>query len=206
MLKNKFYIFGILAAITYIGAVVLGGILWPTYSHVAQAISELTFRYAPNLTLMRSLFGLYNVLLLIFSTGLFFRATAKPLKTSAIFLLVCAFSGAMMLFFPQDPLHTTPTTSGLVHLIFAGVASLTTLFAVSFAAAGEWRENRRIGIFSWTVFGIIMLSGPVTAMAPTKLPQYFGIVERVTIGAFIIWLLVYSLCNRKKVLKKVSSV
>jgi len=206
MLKNKFYIFGIAAVMIYVSTVVLGGLLWPAYSHIEQAISELTFRQAPNLTLMRSLFGIYNVLLLVFGTGLFLSAKSKALKTSAVFVLICAFSGVVMLFFPQDPLHTTLTTSGLIHLIFAGVASITTLFAVSFAAAGAWSDDRKLGIFSWITFGIIMISGPITALAPTKLPHYFGLVERVTIGTFIVWLLVYSLCYRKKLSRKESRV
>jgi len=197
MLKNKFYIFGIISAVFYIGAVMLGGILWPGYSHVRQAISELTFRQAPNLPLMQSLFWIYNLSLLICSVGLFLHAKTKTMKASATFLAACALAGVMMFFFPQDPLHTTLTTSGLLHLIFAGVASITTLLAVSFAAAGEWRENRKLGIFSWIVFGVIMLSGPITAMAPTMLPEYFGIVERITIGTFIVWLLIYSLYYRK---------
>lgn len=206
MFKSKFYIFGAIAAALYVITVIVGGLLWPGYSHVSQAISELTYRQAPNLALMQPLFWLYNLSLLACAAGMFLSVSTKVMRTSAVFLGLCALSGIMMFFFPQDPLHTTLTVSGLLHLIFAGTASVATLLAVSFAAAGTWKDNRSLAIFSWVIFGIIMASGPITATAPTKLPHYFGIAERVTIGSFILWLFVYFLSLGRKNPKKKTSI
>ncbi|AKM81901.1 MAG: hypothetical protein UT28_C0001G0082 [Berkelbacteria bacterium GW2011_GWE1_39_12] len=45
---KRFYYFGIIASLIYIFAVILGGFLWTGYSHISQAISELTMTLAPN--------------------------------------------------------------------------------------------------------------------------------------------------------------
>lgn len=192
-MKSKFYVFGITAAVIYVFAVILGGLLWPGYSHVSQAISELTFRQAPNQAIIQPLFWAYNLLLLAFAVGFFMWTEKKTLKASAIFLALCAFSGVMMFFFPQDPMNVALTTSGLLHFVFAGMAAITTLLAVLLAAIGTWKENRKISIFSIIIEAIIFISGPITASAPTTIPQYFGISERVTIGSFIVWVFVFSL-------------
>ena len=202
---KRFYYFGIAAAAIYVFAVVLGGYMWNGYNHISQSISELIMVGSPNQSIMQPLFWAYNILLVVFSIGFFQWAQNRLLKTSAVFLLLVALSGVMMLIFPQDKLGETLTIVGLLHLIFAGFAALSTLVSIFFAAAGFRKVDKYKGLTVMSiVFGLIILvNGPLTAMAPTVFPDYFGLSERVTIGAFIIWLFLvsYKLANNQNMIK-----
>lgn len=196
-MKKRLYALGILTPLLYIFTVVLGGALWPDYSHVRQAISELTMAGAPNLALMDALFTIYGILLLTFSIGFSLRwgkAGNRPLTISGATLAVCAAAGLAMKFFRQDPIGEPLTFTGMMHLILAGITSLGTIFAIFFAAAGFRKLPYGAGlqIFSLVMGSIVLLSGGLTAAGTTQLPAIFGILERTTIGSFMLWLLVIS--------------
>jgi hypothetical protein len=87
-----------------------------------------------------------------------------------------------------------------MHLILAGVTSLGTIIAIFFAAAG-FRKLPHAGglrVFSLVMGVIVLVSGGLTAAGTTQLPAIFGILERTTIGAFMLWLLVISLSLLKR--------
>ena len=106
---------GVSAAVIYVGAVILGGMIRPGYSHISEAISELVAEGAPNRYLLSSLFLIYNLLLSLFGIGLFFKAEDQPagkLKGvigSLVLILVGIVGLLMELAFPQDS-GGTPTT------------------------------------------------------------------------------------------------
>ena len=196
-MKKTLYVLGMLTPLLNIFNVVLGGALWPDYSHVRQAISELTMAGAPNLALMDALFTIYGCVLLAFSLGFSLRwgkAGNRPLAISGVALVACAAAGLAMKFFRQDPIGEPLTFTGTMHLILAGVTSLGTIFAIFFAAAGfrKLPYGGALRVFSLVMGTIVLLSGGLTAVGTTQLPAIFGILERTTIGSFMLWLLVIS--------------
>lgn len=199
---KKFWYFGIAAAVIYVFAVILGGIMWPTYSHVTQAISELIMTSSPNQIVLQPLFWAYNLLVVSFSVGYYHwgKNRSKGLIWASISLFIVALSGVGTLIFPQDKIGTALSTPGLLHLIFAGLAALMTLVAMFSTAIGLWkhRNYKNIAIISLALGLVILFNGPLTAMAPTLLPNYFGISERITIGSFILWLFILSYSLFKK--------
>lgn len=203
---KKFYYFGIAGSIIYVLSVILGGLLWHGYSHVSQSISTLIMTTSPNQIIMQPLFWIYNLLLVGFSIGYYRWSRARLIKISAVFLLLVAFSGIIMLIFPQDAIDTQLSTHGLIHLIFAGVAALSTLTAIFLSTIGFWKHNvyKNLGIISSILGLIILVNGPLTAMAPTLFPKFFGLSERVTIGSFIIWwfLVSYTIYKNERDLRK----
>ena len=193
---------GRLAAVTYVGTVILGGLLRPGYSHLAMAISELVAAGAPNRALLSSLFLLYNVLLSFFGVGLFLKARSQlRRRVSGLFgalalALLVSMAGVLMeLFFPQDPGGLPTTTAGTVHFALAGLASLGTMVAV--LALGLWFRNfpalKGYATYSLITVAVIFVSGGLTAAALTNNHPLFGVSERITIGAFILWLFIISL-------------
>lgn len=78
---------GILAPLLYAFAVILGGILTPNYSQVANAISELIGSGAPYKTLLDPLFDLYNILLVLFAVGLYSARNARRSYSAGTMLL-----------------------------------------------------------------------------------------------------------------------
>lgn len=192
---------GIAAAVLYMGTVMLGAWLRPDYSHISMAISELVADGAPNRPLLSSLFLVYNMLLCLFGLGLLLKASSEsngriPRYIGSITLFLVGLAGVLMeLAFPQDPGGFATTFAGTMHLVMAGIASLGTMVAV--LSMGLWfrkvPELKSYVTYSFISVAIIFISGGFTAMAMANKFQYFGVLERITIGTFILWLFIIGL-------------
>ena len=194
---------GLLAPPVYVGAVVIGGLLRPGYSHMAHAISELIAANAPNTALLVALFTLYDLLLAAFGVGLLLAVHACPATRSrrsgswgALTLVVIGVLGVLMnLFFPQDPGGPPVTATGTVHVVLAGVLSLGTMLAM--VCSGLWFRQMPGLLVYWRYslisLAILFVSGGLGAAAIATGSPFLGLVERVTIGAFIQWVFVIAL-------------
>jgi hypothetical protein len=191
---------GTSAAIVYVGTVILGGLIRPGYSHLSDAISELVADGAPNRSLLSSLFLIYNSLLSVFGGGLFLKAKGGSRGrvggiVGSVTLVLVGVAGILMeLFFPQEPGGSATTFAGTMHFVMAGVASVGTMLAISMLAFWfrNFPELKGNVVYSWISVAIIFLSGWLTAAALANRHPLFGLIERVTIGTFILWLFVIS--------------
>lgn len=192
MRYKRLFLCGIGAAVVYTFTVLLGGALRPGYDHLVQPISELTAAGAQNKPLLDMLFLVYNVLLIGFGIGVFGAAAAKSNRVSGVALAISGVCGVLLqLFFPQDPggAQAAVTTTGNLHIAFAGLAAFASMLAV--VAVALWFRSvpdlRRHAIFSLVVFVVMLVSGGAGAAAAAGGFTFFGLVERITIGAFILW-------------------
>jgi hypothetical membrane protein len=189
---------GIAASFIYVGTVILGGLLRPSYSHVSMAISELVADGAPNRSLLSSAFLVYNILVSLFGIGLFLKANQQPPgRQSGIIgsaaLVAVGVSGILMeLAFPQEPGGTATTFAGMMHFVMAGIASLGTMVAILMLAF--WFRNisalKGYVAYSAISVAIIFVSGGMTAAALANQHPLFGLIERITILTFILWMFV----------------
>jgi hypothetical protein len=194
---------GLLAPLVYAGTVILGGLLRPGYSHSAHAISELIATGAPNTLLLIPLFTLYDILLAAFGAGLLLTVNASPDARGrrsgawgALALVAAGLLGVVMnLFFPQDPGGPPVTFAGTVHVVLAGVLSLGTMLAI--VCMGLWLRHlpglRAYWRYSLISLAVVFISGGLGAAAIAAGSSYLGLVERITIGAFIQWVFVMAL-------------
>ena len=199
-MKRLLVLAGILAPIIYVGTVILGGILRPGYSHAAEAISELVAAGAPNKPLLSSLFIIYNMLCTVFGIGLLLQVrNTSGRKTSgtlgAISLIVIGIIGILLeLFFAQDPGGPAVTFAGTMHIILAITASFGTMIAI--VGTGLWSKNvpalKKYTLYSIITFAVLFIAGGTVPVVGITHP-YFGLLERITIGAFIQWLFVIGL-------------
>jgi hypothetical protein len=197
-MKKTFMFCGSAAAVTYIGTVMLGGLLRPGYSHISMAISELVADGAPNRTLLSSLFLFYNLLVSIFGIGLLLKANSQPRGRiigliGSLALIAVGVAGILMeLAFPQEPGGTATTLPGTMHFVMAGVASLGTMVAILMLAL--WFRNipalKGQVTYSIVSVAIIFVSGGLTAAALANHSSLFGLIERITILTFILWMFV----------------
>jgi hypothetical protein len=197
-MKKALMLCGMAAAVLYVGTVILGGWLRPGYSHVSMAISELVAEGAPNRTLLSSLFLLYNLLISIFGIGLFLRANSQPQgrvsgMIGSLALIAVGVAGVLMeIAFPQEPGGTATTFAGTMHIVMAGVASLGTMVAI--LALAFWFRNipelKGYVIYSLVSVAVVFISGGLTAAAMANHSLLFGLIERITIFTFILWVFV----------------
>lgn len=189
---------GALAAIIYVGTVILGGLLRPNYSHISMAISELVAAGAPNRSLLSSSFLLYNLLVSLFGVGLCIQANSQPrgrisgIMGSLILILVGVAGILMELVFPQEPGGTATTFAGAMHFVMAGVAALGTMVAILMLAF--WFKNvpalKGYALYSLISVVLIFVSGGLGAAAMANHHPLFGLIERITIFTFTLWIFV----------------
>jgi hypothetical membrane protein len=199
-MRNKlFFLCGMLAPVVYIATVIIGGIRRPGYNHISQFVSELIEMGAPNKWLLNPLFALYNLLTMAFGIGLFMKVRNMSQgkgKVSgllgALVLVAEGICGFLTVFFPQDPRGAPVTSTGIMHLVLAGLSSLTTI--LSMALMGFWFRTisrlRGYGIYSFVSAIVVFISGGAAAYTGATLSPILGLMERITIGGFLQWLFV----------------
>ena len=203
-MRNRLLIVaGLVAPLLYVGTVLLGGILRPGYSHIAQPVSDLIASGAPNTAVLNLLFALYNLLVLVFGISLFqwVRAENQTNRRTvgtigAVFLLLEGLFGFITLFFPEDVGSISEATSiGKLHIVFAGLSALTSLFAI--LLMGFWFRNspllRRYSSYSFISVLVVFVFGGMAAASVANGSPIAGLLERITIGGFIQWIFVIAL-------------
>lgn len=183
---------GVVAPLLYAATVIWGATLFPGYSHLADPISALTETGRSGTDGLQSLFLIYNAMVAMYALGGISISLGRRLWLwSYGSVLVTAIAGLLMWGFPQDPIGTPLTSGGTVHIALAGIASLATMAAICLALFA-WRHagNRSMMWFAATCLAIVFASGLVTALAVSGGWPLSGLFERITIGAFEIWMLV----------------
>jgi hypothetical protein len=200
MMKRNLLLFsGVLAALAYVAAVLVGGLLRPGYDHLVEPVSELMAAGAPNKTLLDVLFLVYNGLVIVFGVGLFglaekgTRARVSGM-VAALALIASSICGALLqLFFPQDPggAQAAVTTTGTMHIAVASVSAILSMLALLSAALWFRKQPELKGytVYSLVTLAVMFVSGGVgAAVAASGGSPLFGLIERITIGALIQWL------------------
>ncbi len=195
MLKKWYPLLGMLAPLVYVFAVILGGFIMPEYTHIYNTISELTGAGFPDFLILDILFIFYNLLLMAFALGgLLFFQSGNPRLARTLFtlLLAAGLIGLLLSFFPQDMRGSAPTFAGKTHIILAAIISPATV-ASALIAGFAFRSDpvyQRLSGFSFVMALVILATGGATAVSIASDSPIGGVFERLTIGAFLLWLYV----------------
>ena len=194
---------GIAAPVLYGVAVIIGGIITPGYSHLAHDISGLIASYAPGKGVLDPIFVAYNILLMAFGVGLLSRfaeqAKGVGVAGAAIIIVIGAFGLVLTILFPRDPIGAEQTFAGIMHIVFAGLMSIGTMTAVPLVAL----HLRKIGlrgyaVYSFITLAVVLVSGIWAVSAAATDSGVLGLAERITIGAFVLWVYVIALKMYKR--------
>lgn len=112
---------GVAAALVYIGADIVAGMLYPGYSFMDQAVSELFAIGAPTSGLVVALFTLSSVLILGFAAGVWASAGGdRALGLAALMFAAMAVNGlALWLLFPMHMRGDVRTFTDTMHIVFS---------------------------------------------------------------------------------------
>lgn len=197
MLK-KFFVFGIISPVLYLIHVILGGILWSGYSHIAQPISDLTATGAPNREMLGIFTNMYSIFGLIFALSAFIylkKLRIKTINISMILFIAEFLITFLYSFFPEDLLGTAMTFRGFMHFVVTGLIVPVVILAPLFAGFGFRKLNdfKKFSIYSIATSIIIFVSGGISvAFAVNKTP-FFGVAERINIGSLQLWVFIFAL-------------
>ncbi len=192
---------GVAAAAWYTTVVLIGAMATPGYSHIGEHVSTLYQSGAPNGSWIAALFAVYNLLVLAFGVGVYRLATRtggtrrRIGQAGGVTLMLTAIAGFMDVVFRQDPIGSPATTSGTLHIAFAGLSSLFTILAIGLVASWALARPalRGFGRYSVATLVVIAVSGPVAAVATAQLWPTMGLLERIPIFGFVQWAAVTSI-------------
>ena len=181
------------AATVYVGAMALGGVLDPDYSHVAMHVSGLTSSHAPNRAFLAALYVGYNLALAGVGLALLRSVVRTRALTvvSASLVLTAGVGILLVTWFPQDSYGHPATTAGALHIGLAGVAALLIIVAMIAAGRAFRSDERWASLARPSVWAAMVMvgTGAVGAAATAVSSPVMGLLQRLSIGTFLLWLL-----------------
>ena len=193
MTKNLL-ICGVLSSLLYVLLNIFVPMRFEGYSLTTQTVSELSAIGAPTRTLWVSLAIVYILLFAAFGWGVSKSADGnRSLRIVARLIVVYVI---INLYWP--PMHlrgNEPTLTDALHIAWAMVTILLMMLIMGFGAAALGRSFRLYTLVTFIVFIIFgILIGTEAPGIPKDLPTpRIGIWERINIGAFMLWVMVFAI-------------
>lgn len=188
---------GIVSSLLWpVSSEVLAALLYPAYNPLSQAVSELTSIGAPTRPLMLVEGFIYSALLVAFGIGVLRSARGnRALRATGVLLVVYGAVGPLWYPFPmtaRDKIGTTSAATDVMHVVLGVVDSLLFLSILAVGAAALGRRFRIYSIVTLAtvaVFGVLTFS-TVPRIAAAQPTPWLGVVERIELGAFLLWVAV----------------
>jgi hypothetical membrane protein len=194
MLNTKYNLFfglaGIISALLYIAAWIIGDIMRPGYSMQTQAVSELIEAGAPNKLLLDIMIFGFHLLVIPFAYGLY-RNIDNGGKTGAALLAAAGLIGIVLtLFFPCDPGCVADTFRGTMHIVLAIPLGFLILFAILAFSRHFQNDEQWAGYSTYTLITFIvgLIMGVLSAAFAKS--SVGGILERLVGIAYQQWYIV----------------
>lgn len=202
-MKRNIGLFLITASIIYVVAVIIGGFMKENYNHIYNSISELSESGTKKIFIVELFSIIYYTFLVSYSllTLFIYKHDLNKIQiTISILLLLCGILGFIMLIFPQDHRYGQFTMSGIIHFIGASIASIDTMICtfLSWINYRKEEKSRKYAFYSLVTFVIIFftcLINPILFLI--HIDSFFGLIERITIGSFLIWLFITGFLHYK---------
>lgn len=184
---------GVLSSLYYVAINGVVPLFYPGYDHAGLMVSELSAIGAPTRTLWVWLAVVYILLFAAFGLGVVRMAgEQRRLARTGRLLIVYA---ALNLYWP--PMHMRGHPPGLTDALHIGWAMVTLVLMMLImwqGAAVAGRGFHTYSAFTFVVFlvfgGLMGTEAPLIARGqPTP---HIGLWERINIGAFMLWVIVFA--------------
>ena len=184
---------GLVGPVIYAFVVAVLGGLYPGYSHLTQAMSELGAAGAPHSLIMNMAgLGLLGAMILAFAAGLHQSIRQHSGTTvGAVLIGASGLSLVMTAIFPCDTGGET-TTSGMVHGAFAvvGVVCMIVGMLIISLVLAEDSHWQRYAIF--TVATALLASALAVLYGFDVIVTWKGALQRISMGVALLWVEVMS--------------
>ena len=197
-IRKTLLLCGIGAVLLYVAMLVIAAALYPGYSSSSQTVSELSAIGSPTRQLWILLGFVYSLLVIAFGWGVWLAAgNARSLRTAGVALAV---SGILGFFWP--PMHQR-------EVIAAGGGTLTDTLHIAWTIAwgmfslllmilGGLSFGKRFRLFTIATILVLLAFGILTSLDAPKMQAnlptpWMGIWERINIGAFVAWMIVFAI-------------
>jgi hypothetical protein len=198
-----FSLCGIAAPIVFTSVVVIAGMLYPGYSHAAQAISELSAVDSPVADVQNVNSFVMGVLLIAFARGL--HAGINPRRQSVLGPTLIGFFGVAYIgyaFLPCDPGGAFVSIVGSLHNALATCSFLSVLIGIfivsrTLAPDPDWGPRYRLYSLITATGGLVTLTLWIAIASPappglprliTRVPAANGTLQRVFLAIVLQWI------------------
>ena len=197
--RNALLVCGILSSVLYVFMNIVVPFYFPGYSVVSQTVSELSAINAPSRPIWVILGIIYSLLVCLFGWGVWQAAyKSKPLNVLAVLILIYGFSG---FFWP--PMHLRGNQSSLtdiLHIVFGIATVILMMFMMWFGAKAFGKKFR---LYCFVSLALFILFGTLTGIespniATNEPTPLIGVWERINIGIFLLWIIVFAITLLQK--------
>ena len=202
-LKRVLIFCGILSSLLYTAANIVVPMQYDGYSAFSQTVSELSAIEAPTRSLWVGFAGVYSLLVAAFGWGIWMSAGEKrSIRVVGMGILISAVVG---LFWP--PMHQREVLAAgggsltdTLHIAFAFFTVLMMLLAMLFGAASF---GNRFRVYSIVSVLMMLVTGMLTGIAAPRMEAdlptpWMGVWERISIAAYMLWVIVLAVLLLKR--------
>jgi hypothetical protein len=188
---------GVLYALLYpIVNDAIAATLYDGYSRISQAVSELSATGAPTHALLIAVGPVFSLLLIGFGLGIWRSAHGKrSLRIAAALVVAHGAMSFLWMFGPMSQREVLAaggaTSADTMHLVLSAATGLFVAAYVAttaFAFGWVFRLYSVVTIATALVFGL--LSAQVDKIEAGDPTPYMGLLERIGIGAWLLWMAV----------------
>jgi hypothetical protein len=203
MVKKFLLLCGIISSLWYFALNIIVPLQYEGYNIASQTVSELSAIDAPTRQLWMILCAFYTLLMIAFGCGIWLSADgSKKLKWVAIVIIVDALFGA---YWP--PMHQREvlaagggTLTDTLHIAWTVVHLVLMLLMIGFSAAALGKGFR---IYSFATVLVFLVFGFLTGMESpgmetNKPTPNIGILERINMAAYMMWIIVFAIVLLRK--------
>jgi heme A synthase len=193
MIRKALLACGVISSLYYTGINIFVPGLFEGYDVASQTVSELSAIDAPTRSLWVPLASFYVILFGAFSAGAWLSSSYNRwLRRTAIFMVIYT-----LLNFYWPPMHLRGSELSLTDTLHITWAMVTLLLMMLIMACGAMALGRSFRIYTAVTFVVFIVFGLLIGMeAPgvaENLPTpHIGIWERINIGAFMLWIIMFA--------------
>ena len=179
--KKLIFLSGPLALVCYILHDILGGLNYPGYDPLTQAVSDLTADSAPSLWISQPLSRAFGVLSILCAGAacVYLAKRVNRLQWSGVivFAAMNVISAVGYTLFPLTDAGLPDGFQNVMHIVVTVLVVAASIVSLVLTGVGGFlkRGDRALGAAAWTAFAL-MLAGAVGSGAAPK--AVFGIFER----------------------------
>lgn len=189
---------GLLSSVIYLSIDIFASLYWKEFYHyTSQGFSELLAYEAPTRPFVLSFSILYNALVIVF--GLYVCSISNKklsLRITGILLIGYAIIGIITpAFFPAPMRGVEATARNVMHLPLTAIEVLFILLSIIFGAVANGNRFRFYSICSLIVITLFGVWGGtfVSRIIENQPTPWLGVVERVNIYGYLIWVAVLAI-------------
>jgi hypothetical protein len=184
---------GLLSSLLYVATDLIAAMLYPGYSLLDRAVSELSATGAPTKHLWSATGPVYQMLLVAFGIGVYRAAvTNRALRVTGALVIALGVTGTLWAFFPMHERGTVFNWQDVGHIVLTIV---TVACFVTFIAFGAFALGRRFRVYSFVTLAALVVGFVVTFARADRIAAglptpWLGLTERINVYGYLLWVAV----------------